>query len=82
MQSAIFLWAGMVAMSQVVPDGNKWNLIRDYRSTLLARSDWSQLGDAPFTAEEKNAWTAYRQALRDIPQDFVNPDEVMFPQEP
>ena len=82
MQSANFLWAGMVAMGLEVPVENKWNLIRSYRSELLARSDWSQLGDAPFTAEEKNAWTAYRQTLRDLPQDFVNPDDVMFPQEP
>ena len=82
MLSASFLWAGRIAMGQEVPTENKWNLIRGYRSVLLSRSDWSQLGDAPFTADEKNAWTAYRQALRDIPQDYVNPDEVMFPQEP
>jgi hypothetical protein len=29
-------------------------------------SDWTQLADADLTAEEKTAWTTYRQALRDM----------------
>lgn len=81
-QSATFLWAGMEAMGQPVTDETKWYLIRSFRTELLARSDWTQIGDAPFTAEEKNAWTTYRQALRDLPQDYGNPNDVMFPEEP
>jgi Phage tail assembly chaperone protein len=34
------------------------------------------------TSEEKLAWSAYRQALRDIPQDFDNPEDVVFPEVP
>ena len=65
-----------------MPDDEKWSAIRIHRSKLLTESDWSQLADAPFTAQEKNAWTAYRQALRDIPQDYASPDDVMFPDLP
>jgi hypothetical protein len=33
--------------------------------------DWTQLADADLTTEEKAAWTAYRQALRDM-TDNIN----------
>jgi hypothetical protein len=65
-----------------MPEEYKWNIIRTYRSTLLTQSDWTQLGDAPFTAEQKDAWTLYRQTLRDIPQDYSNPNDVFFPEKP
>jgi hypothetical protein len=38
--------------------------------------------DVPLTLEEKQAWADYRQALRNIPQDFATPDEVVFPEMP
>jgi hypothetical protein len=65
-----------------MPDEYKWNIIRTYRGTLLTQSDWTQLGDAPFTTEQKDAWTAYRQALRDLPQDYANANDVFFPEKP
>jgi hypothetical protein len=76
--SVSFLWGEYPD----IPDENKWNLVRSFRNETLTRSDWTQLGDAPFTVEEKDAWTAYRQALRDVPQDFGGPDDVMFPDTP
>jgi hypothetical protein len=82
MISATFLWQLATEMGVTIPDDEKWFSIRNYRNELLAKSDWSQLADAPFLAEEKSAWTAYRQALRDVPQDFGNPDDVMFPEQP
>ena len=44
-------------------------------------SDWTQLGDAPLTAEQKTLWQTYRQKLRDIPQDQKNKsaNTVVFP---
>ncbi len=42
--------------------------IRRIRNQKLAESDWTQLPDAPLTAEQKAEWAAYRQALRDVPQ--------------
>lgn len=59
-----------------------WDDIRAERDALLAGSDWTQVADAPLTATEKQAWVEYRQALRDVPQDFGTPDDVVWPAAP
>jgi len=43
--------------------------LRAERDRLLRDSDWTQLPDAPLTPEERAEWAAYRQALRDLPQE-------------
>lgn len=53
--------------------------VRSQRDFLLASSDWTQLADAPVDAA---AWAAYRQALRDIPQQAGFPDSVTWPNAP
>ena len=75
----------MFQFDSAFPDAwaeQRWEQIRLHRSFLLAKCDWTQLADAPLTLEEKQAWQAYRQALRDIPQNFLLPEEVAFPTEP
>lgn len=52
------------------------------RNMKLAASDWTQLPDSPFTAEEKQAWADYRQALRDMPASFTTVDAVEWPTAP
>lgn len=42
--------------------------LRARRDQLLRESDWTQMPDAPLTPEERAEWAAYRQALRDLPQ--------------
>ena len=59
-----------------------WDDVRAERDSLLAASDWTQVADAPLTASEKAAWADYRQALRDVPQDFATPDDVTWPEAP
>ena len=59
-----------------------WNNIRDQRERLLTNSDWTALNDAPLTVEDANAWRAYRQALRDIPQTYLNAADVVWPTQP
>lgn len=59
-----------------------WDSVRQKRNFLLAQSDWTQLTDAPLTQEQKNAWTVYRQALRDVPSSFATPEEVIWPTTP
>jgi hypothetical protein len=66
----------------VFSDDEKWMILRSHRSVLLARCDWTQLPDVPFTLAEKEAWATYRQALRDITETFANPDDVEFPEPP
>jgi hypothetical protein len=56
-----------------------WEYIRSMRNILLAESDWSQLPDAVLTLDEKQAWQNYRQSLRDVPQNFATPKDVVFP---
>lgn len=53
---------------------------RRKRDALLKESDWVGLTDA--VVKDKEAWLAYRQALRDLPQKFSNPEEVVWPEPP
>jgi hypothetical protein len=79
---------------QIVPDENgypitivppvippTWEQIRAKRDFLLKDSDWSVAGDAT-PKPSKEAWLTYRQALRDIPQNFEDPSEVIWPNKP
>ena len=58
-----------------------WTKVALIRNFLLMDSDWTQLGDAPITAEQKAQWATYRQKLRDIPADQKNKsaNTVVFP---
>lgn len=58
-----------------------WNYIRKQRDFLLKQSDWSAFPDAN-PKPSKEAWLNYRQALRDVPQNFSNPEEVIWPLPP
>ncbi|SMY15578.1 tail fiber assembly protein [Photobacterium aquimaris] len=60
----------------------KWGVIRKYRDSLISETDWTQMPDAPLTPEKKTEFTAYRQALRDIPQTYDNPDDIVWPTKP
>tara|TARA_R110000803_G_scaffold177840_1_gene240253 strand:+ start:317 stop:691 length:375 start_codon:yes stop_codon:yes gene_type:complete len=53
--------------------------IRTQRNSLLSKSDWTQ---APDSQVDKAAWSTYRQALRDIPQQADFPLTVVWPNEP
>lgn len=56
--------------------------IRAQRNALLAACDYTQLADSPLSAEQKQAYAEYRQALRDITQ-HVGPDgAVEWPEKP
>lgn len=54
-------------------------MVRHDRNLRLASSDWTQLTDAPV---DRAAWAAYRQALRDLPQQTGFPENVQWPIEP
>lgn len=49
------------------------------RDALLTASDWAMTSDAP---TDKEAWAAYRQALRDFPATWVPSEEADFPNPP
>lgn len=53
--------------------------VRQERDKLLAETDWTQVADAPV---DQAAWAAYRQALRDIPQQAGFPTDITWPTKP
>lgn len=56
--------------------------VRAQRNSLLTLCDWTQLPDAPLTAEQKQTWVEYRQALRDVPEQAGFPENVVWPSTP
>ena len=61
-------------------DDFDWQDVRRKRNALLIDSDAYLMPDYPL--EDKSDWELYRQELRDIPQDFDDPDDVEYPNEP
>lgn len=57
--------------------------VRAERNTRLSTTDVRALSDYPHADESSRlAWQAYRQALRDVPQQGGFPEEVMWPPQP
>ena len=56
-------------------------IMRHARDMALARSDFSQMADAPAWVDQA-AWAAYRQTLRDLPQQDGFPWQVSWPEPP
>ena len=56
--------------------------VRAQRDALLAVSDHLVMPDYPLTDEQREAVKAYRQALRDVPQQDGFPLEVVWPKKP
>lgn len=54
--------------------------IRTERNRLIAESDWTQAKDIPDSVSA--VWAAYRQALRDVPQQPGFPTNVTWPIRP
>ena len=52
--------------------------LRKERNRLIAETDWWASSDLTMTAEQ----TAYRQALRDITEDYSSLDDVVWPTKP
>lgn len=62
----------------------EWEEVREQRNQLLVMSDVFVAPDRwqTYTNEQQQALSYYRQKLRDLPQDFVDPQEVVYPQRP
>jgi hypothetical protein len=64
-----------------------WTALRTERNRRLAATDWFALSDAHLSQEKKDAWFAYRQELRDLPDEvtLTSPqdlDAVAWPLDP
>lgn len=56
--------------------------VRQQRNEYLSASDWTQVLDAPLDATERQAWSAHRQALRDVTAQAGFPYSVEWPKAP
>jgi len=45
--------------------------VRQLRTDRLYQCDWTQLPDAPLSEDAQAQWRQYRQALRDMMDDFA-----------
>ena len=64
---------GIMIFRTITTDGGEpvwfdvdWDHVRTVRNDELARSDWRAVKDRVLP----NAWKEYRQALRDLPQNY------------
>jgi hypothetical protein len=60
-------------------DAEQAKSVREQRNQKLKDCDWTQVLDAPV---DKDAWAAYRQALRDISAQEGFPWTINWPKEP
>lgn len=58
----------------------EWSSLRAERNRRLMACDWTRLDDAPQI--NKEAWAEYRQALRNLPENVVDPTNVTWPVAP
>ena len=62
-----------------------WLTVKQDRDMRLMQSDWTQIPDSPLTTAKRAEWATYRQALRDIPEDYSSAtslDDVVWPTKP
>ena len=57
---------------------DKWANVRKERNRKLAETDFHALSDATLADNIKT----YRQALRDVPEDNSDPDNITWPSKP
>ncbi|HDY7868876.1 TPA: phage tail assembly chaperone [Vibrio vulnificus] len=69
-------------MDEQIVNQLKWDDIRLQRNIKIKETDWTQMPDAPLDDVTKAKFTDYRQALRDIPQNNSDPDDVVWPSQP
>ena len=71
--------------AEEIAERETWNtpefrleILREKRNDLLSETDWWVAGDRTATAEQ----LAYRQALRDLPANTVDPANPVWPTKP
>jgi hypothetical protein len=64
---------------ETIPTEYVWERLRLRRDQLLAQSDHRMVIDAPW---DTAPWAAYRQTLRDMPEQTSDPREAVWPEPP
>lgn len=63
-------------------DGEQADRVRQDRNKRLSACDWTQVPDAYNAGIDLGAWAAYRQQLRDVPDQQGFPWQIEWPSEP
>ena len=71
-------WAAVSAKRDELIAAEPMRLLRAERDRRIAETDWWASSDLTMTAEQ----TAYRQALRDVPENYTSLDDVVWPTKP
>lgn len=61
---------------------SRWQNLRCERNIRISNTDWVMLSDISMTTEKKEEWKIYRQTLRDLPTNTVDPENVTWPTSP
>lgn len=59
-----------------------WEILRSERAIKLAATDWVILRNLETSEPVPIEWLDYRQALRDLPDSTIDPQNPIWPQEP
>lgn len=65
-----------------MPIVQKWAIVKQVRTQRIDAIERLLHEGVPISLAKKQEIQNYIQILRDIPQTFENPDEVIFPEEP
>jgi hypothetical protein len=62
----------------------EWAAVRAMRNALLTETDKYVLSDRwiTYSLDKQQEWSDYRQTLRDVPQSFADPADVIWPTKP
>ena len=71
-------WSAVSAKRDELVAAEPMKLLREERDRRIAETDWWASSDLTMTAEQ----TAYRQALRDVPENYTSLDDVVWPTKP
>ena len=79
MDRTLTRYRGTEIIEQIQRDVD-WDEVRRARNLALTDSDWRAVKDRVLS----NAWKDYRQALRDLPQDYETANDAAdaFPEAP
>lgn len=72
----------VAAMASPPPEGDRMAYLRHVRDLLMGCTDWTQAVDSPLSEEQREAWAAYRQALRNLPQAYSGDGPIPWPVAP
>ena len=81
-------WAQELVRVQISEDQHQSNVdaisqaVKADRNRMLTDCDWTQMPDVNLSNTSKAAWAAFRQALRDIPNQPGFPFNVTWPNLP